>query len=212
MIRGLLLDLDDTLLDDSHAMGHAIEAFAATRGWQGEALAQRWVVETERQWQRHRDGEITFQEQRRERLRAVFGRPFGADEADAMFEAYLRVYEGHWRPVAELQAFLDRTPHLPKVVVSNGMRAQALRKLAALQLSQHLIGVVTPEDAGAPKPQPAMFLRGAQLLGLPPAHCAMIGDNHAADIAPALALGMQAFHVVRGRAGAGLLDALAALT
>jgi HAD superfamily hydrolase (TIGR01509 family) len=52
-----------------------------------------------------------------------------------------------------------------------------------------------------------MFLQAAGQLGVAPTNCLMIGDDFEADIAPAQALGMATFHVARGTAGRGLLDA-----
>ncbi len=210
MIRALLLDLDDTLLDDTHAMQTAVRALAAAHPVPGHptelAVQQRWAALTQTHWRAYRHGALSLDGQRRERVRGLLQRPLDDAEADTVFGVYLAAYRGHWRPMPGLAAFMQRTQHLPRAVVSNGERGQAHRKLDALGLRPHVAAVLTPEDAGAPKPDPRMFLQAAALLGVAPGECLMVGDDAEADIAPARALGMATFQVVRGVAGRGLLD------
>lgn len=214
-VRGLLLDLDETLLDDRTAVGEALCAFllAHRQAWQHETHADalcRWRDASVRHWRRFEAGELDFQGQRRERIRDFLRVPLDDDAADRAFEPYVRAYEQSWRPVAECHDFLASTCHLPKVVITNGERTQQLAKLRTTGIAGHFIGVVTPADCGAWKPDGAIFRAGLVLLGLEAADCAMIGDDLAGDIEPARQLGMAAFHVNRA-AGADLLAALAAL-
>lgn len=213
MPLGILIDLDDTLIDDTFAMREAARSFGdlhedlAARP--PEDLADRWADLTEHHWRRFRDGEATLQGQRRARIRGLLARDVADDEADSLFARYLARYETHWRLVEGAGEFLARTAGVPKVIVSNGERTQALRKVERLGMAAHFVAVLTPEVAGKPKPDPALFLAAAALLGLEPADCLMIGDNHEADIVPARALGMAAFHVQMHEPGRRLVDALA---
>ena len=65
--------------------------------------------------------------------------------------------------------------------------------------------LVTPEDAGAWKPDPAMFLHALDALGVAPSEAMMIGDDYEKDIVPAEKLGLQVFWIRRGENG--LVDA-----
>jgi putative hydrolase of the HAD superfamily len=210
--RAILLDLDDTLLDDTHAMQTAVLALATVHEVPGDAMpdeiVRRWTELTQTHWRAYRCGELSLQGQRRERVRGLLGQPLPDAQADAVFDIYLAAYREHWRLLPGVQDFLHLTQALPRAVVSNGERGQAHRKLDALGLRGHFAAVLTPEDAGAPKPDPRMFLQAAALLGVAPGECLMIGDDFEADIAPAQALGMATFHVARGVAGRGLLDAV----
>ena len=212
MVRGILIDLDDTLIDDTFAMRQAARSFrdlhADLATIAAEDLADRWTALTEANWRRFRDGETTLQGQRRARIRGLLSRDVADSEADALFARYLERYETHWRPARGADEFLARTAGVPKVIVSNGERGQALRKIERLGMARHFVALVTPEDAGKPKPDPSIFLAAVALLGLEPADCLMIGDNHDADIVPAQSLGMAAFHVSMHEPGRGLLDAL----
>lgn len=212
MTTAILADLDDTLFDDRHAMSCAISALHLSHGVggtiSGQALADHWAAITELHWVRYRSGELTFQEQRRERVRDLLQRPVSSSVADAIFEQYLAHYRTHWRLAPGATEFLARTAHVPKALVSNGEHKQVTSKAAALGLLEHFNAIVTPEVAGAAKPNLAIFHHTLGVLGIADAStCMMVGDNHDADIQPARALGMATFHVCNRTPGRTIADA-----
>jgi putative hydrolase of the HAD superfamily len=198
-IRALLLDLDDTLIDDRRAMAAAVlqlrEHMGLAPSQDNDAIATRWDAIGRSLWAQCAAGEISFAEQRRVRLRETFGIALANQEADALFEEYQRFYALHWGLLPGATEFLAATAHLPRALVTNGHRAQVHKKLQALGLTRHFQVVVTPDDCGAKKPDPRIFLYALEHLGVAPQHAMMVGDNAASDIAPAAALGMQVFHV-----------------
>lgn len=215
MALAILADLDDTLLDDRHAMSCAISALRASHGVggavTGQALADHWAAITGLHWARYRRGELTFQQQRRERVRDLMQRPLGPPEADAIFEEYLTHYQAHWRLAPGALEFLARTAHVPKALISNGEHGQVTRKISALGLTGHFNAIVTPEVAGAAKPSLVIFHHALGALGVTDASkCLMVGDDHAADIQPAQALGMATFHVCNSTPGRTIADAASA--
>lgn len=215
-MRAILLDLDDTLLDESSAAGAGFVALVAAHCARlpavgEEALRAAWRAIAHRHWSRMERGELTFQEQRRERMREFLGVPLSAAEADEAFRPFVEAHEAAWRLLPEAAALLAQIAGFPKAVVTNGERALQLRKLAATGLSDHFAVVMTPDDCGCWKPNPRIFLDAAQSLGVAPRDCLMIGDDEARDIEPARRLGMKAFHVVPGDPERSLLKALAAL-
>jgi putative hydrolase of the HAD superfamily len=211
----ILVDLDDTLFDDRYAMSNAIAELRQSHEFAAHLptteLAGRWIELTEFHWRRYRDDEISFQEQRRERLRALFARAMDPAEADRIFDQYIALYERHWRLVPGAAEFLAHTAGKPKVIVSNGERGQAARKVRHLAIEAHFIEVVTPELAGAKKPHPEIFAFALAKVGAAAQQTLMIGDNHDADIAPAAALGMATFHVQNHVIGQTIRDALGAI-
>ncbi|WP_084545023.1 HAD family hydrolase [Derxia gummosa] len=212
MIRGILIDLDDTLADDRLATEKAIAALWQSRAPERDAsnLSLRWLSITDKHWRRFRSGETTLQGQRRNRLAELFDQKFTEAQADQLFDEYLYHYERSWTLVAGATEFLAATARLPKVIVTNSEAKQAARKVALLSIGSHFIGLVTPEVAGAPKPNPQIFRYALQVLGLPASDCMMIGDSHEHDIQPAQALGLATFHV--GNApGCGLAEAARAI-
>ncbi|QTN29557.1 HAD family hydrolase [Rhodoferax sp. AJA081-3] len=211
-VRALLLDLDDTLIDDRKAMAAAVLLLRAQLGLapseDNDGVAARWDSIGRALWGRCAAGEISFAEQRRVRLRETFGIALADREADALFDEYLRFYALHWELFPGATEFLAATAHLPRVLVTNGHRAQVNKKLQTLGLAGHFQFVVTPDDCGAKKPDPRIFLRALELLGVAPQHAMMLGDNAVSDIAPAAALGMQVFHVDHRVQGQSIADGI----
>lgn len=216
-VQAILIDLDDTLLDDRAATRHALLAFVAAHRQalpledEADAIA-RWRRIMAAHWTRHERGEISFVEQRRARVRDFLALELNDSAADAAFEPYRLAYESAWSPVPECAEFVRRTALLPKVIVTNGDRSQQLRKIEATGLAEHFLGVVTPEDCGQWKPNPMMFSAALAKLNVDPSACLMIGDDPVRDIEPARRLGMRTFCVATGHPDRSLLHALAMAT
>ena len=212
-MRGIVVDLDDTLLDERAATRSALEAFlTVTRSaWQAESEAQalaRWRKLSADHWLRFEQGHISFEDQRRARVREFLRIELSDSEADRAFEPYRTAYEASWSLFPECQAFLKRTASIPKVIVTNGERSQQLRKVKATGLLEHVLGVVTPMDCGHWKPRPEIFLAALAILQLSPGECLMIGDDAVRDIEPAMRLGMKCFQVQYGNPYRSLLQAV----
>ncbi len=207
-MRALLLDLDDTLVDDQGAMGAGLAAFYAAHGLDaGDPLvAVTWRAASLRHWERFARGETTFQGQRRDRVRDILRREFSDGEADAAFQPFLDAYEAACACFPEVPEFLRRTEGIPRIIVTNGERPQQARKLARAGLAPHVSALVTPTDCGLRKPDPGIFL--AALAGAPASECAMLGDDELRDIEPARRLGMKVFRVDRERTLLQALDYL----
>lgn len=214
MPAALLIDLDDTLIDDRGAMAAAVLRFRRSHSLaidEDDAIvAERWDTVGRSLWRRLALGELGFTEQRRMRLRETFSIALTDQEADSLFSEYLKDYEQCWALLPGAEEFLAATAHLPRVIVTNGHRPQASEKITRLGLARHFRAVVTPDDCGARKPDPKIFKYALELLGVKAADALMVGDNHESDIAPALALGMQAFHVSSTVVGRSIRDAASA--
>ena len=214
MTAAILVDLDDTLIDDRGAMADAVILFRKTHQLcldeEDHVISSRWDEVGRSLWKRMSLGEVGFEEQRRIRLRRTFGLEIPDHEADSLFASYLTFYQASWRTLPGTDGFLLRTSHLPRAIVTNGKGRQARAKLEKLGLASHFEFVVTPDDCGVRKPDARIFLHALRLLGVAPFDALMIGDNEEADIAPALALGMKAFHVIPTVSGRSIESAASA--
>jgi putative hydrolase of the HAD superfamily len=198
-MRGLLLDLDDTLIDTRTGTLRALADFHATHGHlMGIGLEEaygRWDAGIKLHFPRYVSGEISFQEQRRRRIREVFGRPELTDgEADGFFQAYLAHYEKHWILFEDVLPFLDgiKARGIPMAIVTNGSVEQQAAKIRATGIGSRVEAAIISEAAGWRKPQPEIFLHTAERLGVAPGDCLMVGDNYQADYLGAKGAGMEA--------------------
>ena len=214
-MQALILDLDDTLLDDRAATRRALSAFIAfhRRALAGESDAEsfaRWRSLSANHWQRFERGEISFLEQRRSRVCEFLRCSLSYPEADEAFEPYREAYESSWSRVPECDEFLRKTAAIPKVIITNGEREQQLRKVLVSGLQAHVLGTITPKDCGHWKPHHGIFAAALSMLNCEPARCLMIGDDPIRDIHPAQELGMRTFLVEIGNPQRSLLHAIAA--
>ncbi|HWQ09691.1 MAG TPA: HAD family hydrolase [Holophaga sp.] len=199
-MKALLLDLDDTLIDERRAIRAAFAALVAChRGLLPDLPVEdhmgRWREATFRQWRRYERGEISFQDQRRERLREFLAAPFSDTAADEAYRPYGETYLASLRLLDDTPEFLARTAGLPRIVVTNGERELQARKLAMFGLDRLLQEMITPMDCGTWKPDPGIFRAAMARLDVEAPQCIMIGDDEERDLEPARRLGMETFRV-----------------
>ena len=167
-----------------------------------DSTLESWFAAERQHYERWRSGEISFAEQRRERLRSALP-PLGVHvragdvEIDELFSEYLRAYESSWR------AFPDALPLLRSLrasghrigLLTNGAEAQQLAKLRRTGLLVEFDVVCTSERIGFSKPDVRAFAVLASELGVEPGACLFVGDDPMKDVAGARAAGMQALLV-----------------
>lgn len=192
-------DLDGTLFDHQGSARSAVVHFLRSLDVvASDSTLASWFAAEEEHYERWQSGEISFSEQRRERLRSVLP-PLGVDvppgdvEIDEMFSEYLRAYESAWR------AFPDALPLLRRLrasghrigLLTNGTEAQQLAKLRRTGLLDDLDVVCTSERIGFAKPDARAFAALASELRVEPAACLFVGDDPKKDTDGARAAGMQ---------------------
>ena len=216
-IAAVVLDLDDTLFDQSTAARAGVAGWLAAHGLAlTETIAAAWFAA---EAAHHMDwvlGRVSFAEHRRRRLREVLpvvGLPVGDDGAlDAMFEQYLEHYQDAWRGFGDVEGALAdiRARGLATAVLTNGTEAQQRAKLERVGLLGTVGPVFTAEALRVGKPSPQAFAAVCAALGLAPGRVLHVGDNHALDVVAARAAGLRAVHL--DRTGAGPVDEAARIT
>ena len=166
-MRGLILDLDGTLVDTVYA-----HVFA----WQ-RALAEAGMPIDG--WKIHRrigmSGGLFTRAVARE-----LGRPLASDEAEslqtrhgALFRQLLpdrRALPGAVELLAEL-----RDAGVPHGIATSGRRPEIDASLEALEVGSETV-VVERGDVRRAKPEPDLFLTCSNRLGIPPEECYVVGD------------------------------------
>ena len=84
-----------------------------------------------------------------------------------------------------------RARGLRLAIVTNGETEFQMRHVGALGLGERVDAVLVSQAEGLRKPDPALFRRAADRLGVKPNCCLFVGDNPAVDILGAHASGMQ---------------------
>lgn len=215
----IFFDIDETLLDNSMAeraaAGEFYDLHKNMLQEPLEAFIDRWQALTERNFQRYLAGELSFQGQRRERLRQVFAnkRSLSNAEADTIFDAYLNFYENSWQLFTDVEDCLNNLSDLHLGIISNGDAIQQRRKLEALGIADRFKTIVISSEVGITKPAPEIFHLACQKAGMRPFECWHIGDNLKADVQGSISAGMRGIWLNRNglkpQAGIMTIESLA---
>ncbi|MFF4503998.1 HAD family hydrolase [Streptomyces sp. NPDC001401] len=197
-IRAVVWDVDDTLFDYTTAdrvgmRGHlAAEGLLDGYATVEQALA-RWRNITDQQWARFSAGEVSFEDQRRERIRVFLGERLTDNEADAWFQRYMTHYETAWALFPDVLPALDALAASHRhAVLSNSSLTVQDRKLRRLGVHDRFEVILCAAELGVSKPEAGAFLAACEALELAPHQVAYVGDHPEID--------------GRGAADAGLLS------
>lgn len=197
-VHGVLLDIDDTLVDTRGAFRHALGQIASLylkSGADPEHVASFWRDDRNDWYRAHTRGEIDHREQRKRRandLHSEFGGPVLDDSGyDIWNEEFEELFQANWRAHDDVVAFLDEleAAGVPYGAVSNAAFDYQVLKLrrCGLERVPMLVGVDT---FGVGKPDPRVYREGARVLGIDIAGAAYIGDEYDIDAVGAAAAGL----------------------
>ncbi|TLM72468.1 HAD family hydrolase [Pseudarthrobacter sp. NamB4] len=199
-VRGILFDIDDTLVDLEFSMTTALREVSEhllpgldQAGW--ERFGRIFTHETTHYYDRYLAGELTFNEQRLLRGRAALGH-FGVELGDGeqshqWLTAYMEKQPAYVKPFPDVMPLLDVLDRagIPYGAVSNNVHDYQRAKLdgAGLERVRRLVGTDT---LGVAKPHPAIYLEGVRLLGTAAGETLYVGDNRLLDAEGSTAAGL----------------------
>lgn len=117
-----------------------------------------------------------------------------------MLEAEMReVMEARMRAelvaIAGIPEALDALAAHPKAIVSNGPERKIRCAIQSTRLAHHFAdNLFSAYTLGVWKPDPALFLKAAEGMGVAPEHCVVI-DDAAVGVAAGLKAGMRVIHL-----------------
>ncbi|WP_202873131.1 HAD family hydrolase [Kribbella capetownensis] len=198
-LKGVLFDLDGTLVEQESAAAAAVVDWAAEHGITDPDVSARWAAVSDRHYMRYQRRELTFAEQRRNRVREFLGVDVSDEHADELFQGYLQRYEAGWTLFDDAVPALRRVraAGLATVVFTNGNTDHQRFKLGRFGLSDEIDVLISSEMLPAGKPDPRAFLHALDLLQLTPSEALMVGDSLEKDVRGALAVGIDAVLVDR---------------
>ena len=189
----VLFDIDETLLDHrttERAAATALHRSTASARPLEEFLAA-WSDALERNFQRYLAGELSYEEQRRARVREVIAPALTDDAIDRLLAAYLDAYLNSSSPFPDVLPCLDRLSGHRLGIVSNGDTSHQRTKLARTGIADRFECIVISSECGHAKPAREIFLEACARLGESPASAVHIGDRYDLDAEGARRAGLR---------------------
>ena len=200
-VRGVLLDIDETLVDLEGAMDRALREVSgpllpglSEADW--VTFCRIFTRQSDDIYERYMAREITFGEQRvlrAERCLAHFGTAFDSEaQAAQWLEQYETAQPAYVRAFDDVHPLLDalEAAGVAYGAVSNNVHDYQRAKLdiAGLERITVLVGI---DAVGAAKPDPAIFREGLRRIGLAAEETVYVGDNPAHDVVGAAGAGLR---------------------
>jgi putative hydrolase of the HAD superfamily len=179
----IFFDIDDTLLD--HVAAARAGAVALHRHLGSRVAVEQfvsdWAAALDRNFPRYLAGELSFQGQRRERIRQVVDAALTNEAADEVFAGYQDAYEAAWALFPDALPCLDALSKGKVGIISNGQVEQQRHKLKKTGIESRFDCIVISEECGCSKPLPEIFLEACRRIGASPADAVYVGDRYDID-------------------------------
>ena len=196
-VRGLLFDLDNTLIDREGAFARFASTFYEERLGNATTMTRDEVVV--RMVHQDQDGYVDRVEMF---AKWVDEWPEAGLNPEQLLPWYRLEMKKHVLPDADINGFLaNLNEHrVPWGIVTNGSTTGQHVACQAACLDQLAPFIIVSEAAGYKKPDPRIFRDALELTGLSsPQNVLFVGDNPIADVDGAKRFGMKTAWVRRGR-------------
>lgn len=185
MIKNILFDLDDTILDfkkaEKIALFKTLEELGITPN---DEIAEKYSRYNISQWKRLELGEITRQEVKVNRYKLLFD-DIGVDKspglATQIYEEKLAV--GHFFIAGALGLIKNLYNDYRLYLVSNGSKSVQSGRLKSAGISPYFKGIFISQDLGYEKPNPKFFEKVfSSIENFSKHETVIVGDSLSSDI------------------------------
>lgn len=183
----IFFDIDATLLDHEQAekmgAGHFYRRYRDRLNGNEEDFIKQWNVYAEKFYEKFLAKELSFQDQRRRRIKAFFGHHLSNEECDYTYGDYLKIYQANWTVFSDVIPCLELLKDLGHSlgIISNGHYPQQIQKLKKTGISDYFDVIVTSSEVGEAKPNKRIFIEACQQAHAQPEICYYIGDKLETD-------------------------------
>jgi putative hydrolase of the HAD superfamily len=210
--RALLLDLDDTILDDSGSVNESWRDACVSHADRLGPLKPAVVLDTIRKtskwyWDdpdRHREGRLQLEAARREVVRLAL-LELGIEDAGlaaCIGDAYSRRRDAGMEPLPDAIDTVRwlRDSGYRLALLTNGAALAQRRKITRFELTELFDEILVEGELGFGKPDERVYARALSALDVKPSEAWMVGDHLEFDVAAPQRLGLRGVWIdARGR-------------
>jgi putative hydrolase of the HAD superfamily len=188
----VLFDIDDTLIDHSAAVRDGVTALHGHVRPAEEAseFHASWVAAMKTYFPRFLSRELSYQDQRRARIRQTVGAHLSDAQADELFDIYFRVYESRWSLYPDVLPLLAELSGHRLGIISNGNGVEQRSKLERTGIADRFEFVHISDECSHAKPAAEIFLRACAMAGVAPRDAIYVGDLYEIDAIGSRAAGL----------------------
>lgn len=201
MIKVILIDIDDTLLDFHKCAEQAIRTTCAEQSVTcSDELIREFFDTTAMLWSRIEKGTLTKSEMYKLRWTSIFSK-FGIDFDGELFDRLFRANFRHTSiPVDGAREMLSELSGTYRLfAASNASYDQQIERLTRSDLLRYVEKVFTSESVGYVKPSKEFFEQCLKDIGdYEKSEILMLGDSLSADISGGKAYGIKTCYFDRG--------------
>ncbi len=191
----VLLDMDGTVLDFKSSERASFFSAMKKNGIDAnEAMYEKYTIINQRLWHMLENGDVDLQTLKVERFRMTLNLHQIESDCEKINGDYVSFLSTSSILLPGAMDFVKAmSASYLLCLITNGIHTNQVNRFRKSGLTPYIHTMVTSEEAGAPKPDPAVFklaLRRCQ--GLSEKDCLVIGDSENADILGARNSGMDA--------------------
>jgi putative hydrolase of the HAD superfamily len=200
----IFFDIDGTLIDHKKAEFIGVNCFYEEYSNLFELgvndFYNYWCIISDKHFMQFLKGEISFDQQRINRIKDVFslsGIELSDYEANEKFMVYLHHYEESLLPYDDVLPCLNKLKNIRLGIISNGDLKQQTLKLSKIGFGGVFEVIVAASDVGVSKPDTGIFKIACEKAKSNVRDCYYIGDDLQIDILPCIKAGMKGIWINR---------------
>ena len=205
----IFFDIDGTLLDHKRSEFLGVKAFYIEYKdyfkLEENNFYKLWCQISDKYFNKYLKGELTFAQNRIERIKELFNFSnisnikLCDEEAMTIFKRYLTNYENSWIPFEDVIPCLKQLSKYKLGIISNGDLVQQSLKVERMGIKQYFTDVITAGEVGIAKPNIKLFTIACNRVNKHPQECYYIGDDLYTDILPCNEIGLKGIWLNRKR-------------
>ncbi|ENH97005.1 HAD-superfamily hydrolase [Gracilibacillus halophilus YIM-C55.5] len=199
----IFFDIDGTLLNHEQAEHLAAKQFyhqhVQALEYSEDRFLKLWPQLSHKYFTHFLNHQLSFQQQRRMRMKDLFSYDISDEKADCLFNKYLSLYKRNWKMFDDVMNCLEQLKqHGHRLgIISNGAYEQQVDKLQTIGIETFFELIITSDQVGVSKPNARIFEHACRKAQVKASYCYYIGDQLESDAIASQSAGFKGIWINR---------------